>query len=194
MPLVPHDALDRTMDFRDFKRRSKPMPKKGVFDVAALTLVGVGADGIGVTEQKVDGKTVYKVNEITVRVVFDSNSWVASYVLDDWSVDDRNALRGHEQVHYMIGALSARDYLDDLDALRNVNYPKAKDATAAIEAVKKRYTTDMIQALQKTYDDHTHHDALSYPDEQAAWTKAIATAKSNGTNLRATLKAASLVL
>ena len=193
MPLLPREALDRTIDFRDFKRRSKPMPKKGVFDFAALTLVGIGADGIGVTEQKVDGKTVYKVNEITVRIVFDSNSWVASYVLDDWSIDNRNALRAHEQVHYMIGALSGRDYLDDLDALRNVNYKTAKEGKAAIDAVKQNYTKDMVQKLQDVYDHATKNDALDHPEEQAAWTEAIATAKSNGKNLRATLKAASLI-
>jgi hypothetical protein len=193
MPLLPREALDRTMDFRDFKSRSKPMPKKGTFDIAALTLVGIGADGIGVTEQKVDGKTVYKVNEITVRIVFDANSWVASYVIGEWSVDDRNALRAHEQVHYMIGALSGRDYMDDLDALRQTSYPKAKDATAAIDAVKKNYTKDMIQQLQNAYDAKTKNDALDHPDEQAAWTKAIEDAKSNGTNLRATLKKAGLI-
>lgn len=193
MPLLPHDALDRTMDFRDFTSRAKAMPKKGEFDIAALTLVGIGADGIGVTEQKADGKTVYKVNEITVRVVFDANSWVASYVIGEWSADDRNALRAHEQVHYMIGALSGRDYLDDLDALRNVNYKTAKEGKAAIDAVKQKYTMAVIQKLQVAYDLKTKNDALDHPDEQAAWTKAIADAKSNGTNLRVTLKAAGLI-
>jgi hypothetical protein len=128
-----------------------------------------------------------------VRIVFEANSWVASYVLDEWSADDRNALRAHEQVHYMIGALSGRDYLDDLDALRKVNYKTAKDATDAIDAVKAKYTRAMIQKLQDAYDVATKNDALDHPDEQAAWTAAIANAKSDGKNLRGVLKAANLI-
>src|SRR3546814_9737400 len=62
-----------------------------------------------------------------------SQMWVASFVFDDWSEAKRDALLGHEQIHYLVGALSARDYAKDFEAIAAKTYDSS---SAGIDDLK----------------------------------------------------------
>src|SRR3546814_16386926 len=113
--LAPANALTRVLEWKDFgtpRRMSAPGP--GEIKMAAQTAVGWVQNPTQLDVGPVKGSkpTVYKlVKAPTSTVQPDKSSmWVASFVFDDWSQATRDALLVHEQIHYLVVALSARDY------------------------------------------------------------------------------------
>ena len=108
MPLLPANALDRILTWNDFSRRTLPAPAPGVFATAAQTAVGLNLGPLRVVAIPGSAPRRFRINtEPSVTVNFDrARSWVAAFLFG-WSRAEQDALLGHEQTHYLIGALLA---------------------------------------------------------------------------------------
>lgn len=198
MPLAPANALTYQVVWSDFgEPRKMSAPGPGEFKVAALTAVGWTVDAPELDVKSVEGSkpTVYKlVQNPTATVQLNREQmWVASFVFDDWSKAKRDALLGHEQIHYLIGALSARDYANDFDAIKAKSYSSAKAGIKDIKAALDNNSEAKAQELQKAYDHQTKSDPTGFAAQQAKWTAAVTTAKTTGKRLRVCLKTAGLI-
>lgn len=198
MPLTPANALTYQVTWGDF---GKPVPMTapgpGEVKQAAKTAVSQTVDlgELHMAEVKGSKPPVYKLEqEPTANVKPDKESmWVASFVFDDWPAAKRDALLGHEQIHYLIGALSGRDYSNDFAAIKAKSYPSIKAGNDDIRVALARYTKEMVQELQDAYDKKTKHDPTGFKEEQAKWATAVLGAKTTGKPLRSTLKLAGLI-
>src|SRR3546814_17323678 len=93
--------------------------------------------------------------------------WVASFVFDDWSQAKRDALLGHEQIHYLVGALSARDYAKDFEAIAARTYASSSAGIDDIKAALARNSQANDQALQDASDDDNKHHPPGLKTAQA---------------------------
>src|SRR3546814_3858954 len=133
-------------------------PGPGEIKMAAQTAVGWVQNPTQLDVGPVKGSkpTVYKlVKAPTSTVQLDKSSmWVASFVFDDWSQAKRDALLGHEQIHYLVGALSARDYAKDFEAIAARTYDSSSAGIDDIKAALARNSEANAQALQRS-EEHT---------------------------------------
>src|SRR3546814_21095175 len=87
--------------------------------------------------------------EATSTVKLDNSAmWVASCGCDAWGVARREALLGHEQIQYQVGALSARDYAKDFEAITARTYDSSSAGLDALKAELARNSEATAQALQ----------------------------------------------
>jgi len=110
---------------------------------------------------------------LVVRVNFDTAgsykySWVAAM-----SAADRATLLTHEQGHYDIAALLAREYFFQMVALRANTYPSA-DAVNADKEAARLATIGRQQEIFDLYDAGTSHG--TDPSGQATWSGYVRTA------------------
>jgi hypothetical protein len=138
-------------------------------------------------EQKTRG---YKLNNVHVKVVVErSRMWVVA------NGKTKDLLK-HEQGHYDLVALLARDLYDELTGWNTAKPPKrfrkTTDLTTAVDG-RARAARRLIGQLDGTpravgiYDKKTNHglDAKA----QVGWDKALADARTNGTRMTAALAA-----
>lgn len=194
MPLAPANALTREMAWSDFRKEERSPPSMGEFVIAAQTAVGWIATPTNLNVKAVKGRkpAVYKLEkEPTATVQLDkAQMWVASFVFD-WSQAKQDALLGHEQIHYLIGALSARDYSNEFAAIGKKEYDSAQAGIDDISDALTRNSKAKAQELQDAYDDATGSNPASA--NQAKWATAVLAAKTGNKPLRATLIAAGLI-
>src|SRR3546814_16646998 len=128
--------------------------------MAAQTAVGWVQNPTKLSVKAVKGSkpAVYKlVKAPTATVQLNkSQMWVASFVFDDWSQVKRDALLAHEQIHYLIGALSARDYANDFTAIAAKEYDSASAGIADIQDTLARHRAATAPPLQDP--THTHQN------------------------------------
>lgn len=124
----------------------------------------------------VSGDYVLK-DDVTITITFDkTKSWVAQWVVDLPNTDKRKQfLLDHEQGHYNLTALLARDFFIDLMQLKGQTFPDRSSGQAAVTALHTQYDT-AVKKVDKKYDDETLHRAweqLSFgpPRKPAAQTK-----------------------
>src|SRR3546814_17483558 len=106
--------------------------------------------------------------------------WVASFVFDDWSQAKRDALLGHEQIHYLVGALSARDYAKDFEAIAARTYDSSSAGIDDIKAALARNSQPNAQALQAAYDADPQHNPPGVKTEQATGAAEVIGARTPG--------------
>lgn len=196
--LAPANALTRVLVWDDFgKPRKMSAPGPGEVKMAAQTAVGWVQNPTKLFVDPVKGSkpTVYKLAKPPTATVQlnKSKMWVASFVFDDWSQAKRDALLAHEQIHYLIGALSARDYASDFAAIAGRTYDTESAGKDDIRDALARNNEANAQALQDAYDDDTKHDPTGFKEEQAKWAAAVLGARTSGKRLRDCLKAAGLI-
>ena len=165
-------------DFGAGKNLPNPGPNTTVetaFTKAHAEVKGIFLDPVG---------KAYKLRDsIVVTVVFDSptadpddvsdaGSWVASWVYTKLQAY-QDSLLVHEQGHYDITALLARDYYNALIALKAKTYNSVADAKQDLEAAKK----SAAAASQPTIDRYDA-DTTKGTDagQQAKWNGYISTA------------------
>jgi hypothetical protein len=155
---------------QDFTEVSKP-PANSVRD-AFTSATGDPPKGIVFTSDA-NGKRVLKASKFSVTLTMSkANSWV---VTDKES----NSLLNHEQGHYNLTALSARDFLNDALALTaNTN----TELQAAYDALKLSCQSE-LSAMNKMYDDDpncgTNHGKDA--NKQTQWDLRIKNAMNNST-------------
>ena len=137
-----------------------------------------------------DGKK-YKMSQVpTITTRMHPDCWVADFVFD-FPQKEQDDLLAHEQLHYLIGVLAARDCSDAFDALKNKEYDKVKDAT---EEFNKLFASLDVKKIQRKYDKDTHSQPTKFPVKQKAWASAVDLVhKNKSKRLRPTLIAASLI-
>src|SRR3546814_1974909 len=95
--------------------------------------------------------------------------WVASFVFDDWSQAKRDALLGHEQIHYLVGSLSAREYAKDFEAIAARTYDSSSAGIDDIKAALARNSQANAQALQDAHEHDTKHNPTGSKTAQGKW-------------------------
>ena len=120
-----------------------------------------------------DPPSIVITDGIVVRVNFDpagsyKYSWVAS-----WPAGDRARLLTHEQGHYDLAALLAREYFFQVVALRANTYGSVDDLNADKEAARVA-TIGRQQEIFDFYDTGTSHGTDA--SGQATWSGYVTTA------------------
>lgn len=193
MPLTPANALTRVLRRDEYGPNDMPAPPPGTVQKSAATATELQPSGLA-TEYVPNSKPhAYKLSSVTVNVEFvTAESWFADYVAT-WPQANQDALLAHEQLHYLITALSGRDFVDDIEKLRARTYPSTDAAKVDIQAVVERYSKPKLKEIHDKYDADTHHDPVGFAAEQAKWKKTLEAARTFKTNLRDTLTKAAML-
>jgi hypothetical protein len=104
---------------------------------------------------QIPGAATFKLrDDVTFAVVFDkTKSWK---VIDHLTTNGKDLLLDHEQGHYDITALTARDCFIDVMQLKQRAFDSAPSGTQEVQGVIARYR-QKLAALQKKYDWDTNH-------------------------------------
>ena len=170
--------LIHAVAWSEYQRHHSPAPGAGVFAIGAQTAMGMSQNNIITKVEQIPGSSpaAFRVqDEMEVTISFNArNSWV-----EDWVFSQRpqfqTDLLNHEQGHYNLVALLARDCFIELMQLKSQQFRTRHAAQAAIAAIWRRYSAK-AQPVQDLYDDtqQTHHGANSGP--QNRWDGFIRTA------------------
>lgn len=163
-------GVDRQLTWADFTRKNEAAPPAGVHRMAAETFSGIDFHRPGTRTSLGGPNTVFFPDSFTVTVQFDpAKSSVKSWVfnLDPAAQDD---LLKHEQGHYSITALLARDLFEDLMVVQATFFPSAAAALSAFNKVKAS-TFDKLNGVQNLYDRETNHGENA--DQQGQWLNLI---------------------
>lgn len=188
MPLMPANATTKTLVWSDFKTENADEPDAGTSTNAAYTEVSYVVGALGYTYTS--GKYRWTADP-TVTVALGGGSWVASFVAKRPPAQS-NALLKHEQGHYMLTALFARDYYNELKALGTQGFDEEKAAKAAQAAIKARYTSTIVKSFHAAYDKQVTNP-VSDAAVQTKWDTAIDAAKTGNKPIKDCLVAASLI-
>ncbi|MGE5171703.1 MAG: hypothetical protein ACM3JC_15175 [Rudaea sp.] len=163
-------GLRRTLTWNDFTRKddvSRPQPG----DVAMVAQTRAVFAVQGLSSGPVDGSrpTAYKLADrvkVVVRLKRDE-CWVAAWVVaGSTSGPERQRLLKHEQGHYDIVALLARDMLAEITAVAKNLYASAQEPIDDANAVMARYDP-YYDSVQELYDEKTNHGDVR--NEQQRW-------------------------
>jgi hypothetical protein len=95
------------------------------------------------------------MDEVTVTVVFDgASSWRVP--MDQWPAQIQRELLEHEQGHYDITALIARDLFIQYMKLKNSVYDNQNDGARDYRSCGQIFAANLTKA-QDAYDDETGH-------------------------------------
>ncbi len=153
-------GLIKHLEWSDFQRQHSSAPGPGQFAIGAETHAGITQNNITSKVESIPGSnpTRYRVkDDITITVTFGADSWVEDWVMArDQAFKDN--MRNHEQGHYNIVALLARDTFIELMQLKTQTFNTNMDAQRAIARVWTEGTAK-AQAIQDLYDevDQSHH-------------------------------------
>lgn len=170
-------GLINNLTWPNFQRQHSPAPGAGQFAIAAETHANLSQNNITTKVEQVPGSSParYRVkDDIVITVSFGSDSWV-----EDWAMARdatfKDNLLNHEQGHYNIAALVARDLFIDLMQLKSQTFASNMDCQRAIANI---WTTQAgkAQAIQDLYDEpnQAHHGANA--TGQSRWDGFIHTA------------------
>lgn len=165
-------GVGRKLTWDDFPESEPPDDAKH-FD--AGTAVAVAVSGFGPnTLFAGSGRPAYYVPDaIIVQVTLGPSSFKSPRVAK-MSARGRASLLAHEQGHYDIHALMARDHFYELVTMAGRYYDNQADITSRLRGLKATYT-DRISEIQTLYDTDTEHNLDG--DEQAIWLRALRRAK-----------------
>ncbi|MEI2767211.1 MAG: hypothetical protein V9E86_01605 [Nitrosomonas sp.] len=190
MPLMPVNALNRILTWGDFTQKNLPAPAPGTSITAAETQVNISSTGIRFIPVPGSAPRQFRLDqEPTVTVNFLKRSWVANFVFT-WSQADQSALLDHEQTHYLIAALSARDFFNELLAIRKRDYSSSQAGIADVKAAQKLLIN---QDIQDKYDQDTKHLPTVNVMVQQVWSQNVQATLRFNQPLRAQLKRATLI-
>lgn len=170
-------GLFNTLSWANFQRQHSPAPGPGEFAIAAETHANLSHNQITSKVEQVPGTTParYRVkDDIVITVSFGRDSWV-----EDWAMGRDQAFKdnllNHEQGHYNIAALTARDLFIELMQLKSQTFSSNMDCQRAIANIWTT-TGGKAQAIQDLYDEENqaHHGAN--PAGQGRWDGFINTA------------------
>ncbi len=137
-------GLFKTLTWADFKG---PAPQSRF---SALTACDFTVSNL--TFQNV-GRKVQRVDQLIVTVVFDDKkSWKVP--MSNWSLQQQQDLLDHEQGHYNLTALFARDFFITIMASKNKLYNDRAEGVKEVEDWKRIYKANERMA-QVQYDDDT---------------------------------------
>jgi hypothetical protein len=144
-------GLFRTLAWSDYPERQEAPPGPGQTSVAAFT---DAMHALSARPEFVPGtKKIRLADTVTCTISLDqTTSFKKSWVMTTMPQADRDALLSHEQGHYDIHALLARDFFLQIMQLKLKTYTSALDLNSDINAAQQA-TVDKSQAVEKKYDD-----------------------------------------
>jgi hypothetical protein len=147
-------------------RKDAP-PKPGQVKTAAFTKAVPSF--IGVNFNPVPGATPPRLklaDTVTVTVTLDSSSFVNDWVFSVMDKAFQDSLLHHEQHHYDIGALLARDFFIDVMQLKSKTFASAAAASSDFNAIKAA-TIDKQRKVEDLYDADTQSGRIAA--QQTIW-------------------------
>ena len=174
-------GLMRQLTWADFAMRQGSEPPAGTPATAAFTDPGSTVSPIAFSPVK-DGPrgSIELKDNLQVSVFMKPTSFKMSW-LADRSTGFQTDLLNHEQGHYTILALLARDYFVDMMLLKGKIFATDKEATDAVEAIRKG-SLAKNKAIQALYDHDVHPEqaqGLSRGPKQQEWDKIFRAAFTN---------------
>jgi hypothetical protein len=164
------NGLERQLTWRDYSTRHGAAPGPNQVRTGAQTGSGLRATGIHFAQPR-RGGNFELVDNITVSITFDAHqSWMMDWVLtqpDPFATD----LLNHEQGHYTITALIARDFFTDVMLLKDETFATANAGNNAVAKIKNS-TVNKLRAVQDLYDAEVHPEqdsGMSRGPKQKAW-------------------------
>lgn len=194
MPLLPSNALTRVLTFPEFSRRNAPAPRPGQVVTGAFTSVNYVRAGTRLIPVPGAAPRRFKfASEPTVTVTFNrAQSFVETFVFS-WPQSDQVSLLGHEQIHYLITAIVARDYFNELLAVTQCDFQTTAAAQADMTAVDRRFATPTTQAIHDKYDLDTKSKPVQNVMVQTIWAATVTGSLRFNQPLRAFLRSAGLI-
>jgi hypothetical protein len=192
---LPADASFRRLTFNDFLPVARQPPAPGTTQVAAQTRVGhrLQPNRISFERRKfLKGRVFGMKEDLNVVVVLESRRpamFVASWVFQR-PQQFQNDLLNHEQGHYEIGMLNAKDFFFELERIQGSGFASAREGIAAVRNLET--TLGSAQAIHDKYDLDTS-SGLN-PTMQARWDAALNAARVtfSSPSLRVALRSAGL--
>lgn len=162
-------GLFKTLTWQDFKG---PQPTSNPNNMFAATSSGFSVSGA--STQMVD--SVWRLADtLNVTITMDSmKSWALPSV-KTMPKADQDALLKHEQGHYNVVALLARDMFIELMQLKGASMASSADVAKEVQAIHTRYG-NLAQPLQDLYDSKTETDHGRDKAKQTKWEGYITTA------------------
>jgi hypothetical protein len=154
---------DKTLTWADFGTpQPKPKPAPGSTAVAAHTEVVYPI----VYGWASSGKSFSLADNVTVSIRLDpGKSWVADWVFKEAKQFQDDLLK-HEQGHYDIGALLARDMFIEIMALKGQTFGSKALLDAAVNAVVNKHRS---QKVHDKYDEKAESNHGLNAIQQKAW-------------------------
>jgi hypothetical protein len=195
---LPANATFRRLTFGDFVTVKRTPPAAGTTAIAAQTKVGhqVRPNHLNFDRSKFlkgGKKGVFTMRE-DPNVVVVLQSGQPSMFVADWVFTRpqqfQDDLLNHEQGHYEIGMLNAKDFFFELQRIQATPFASASDGKAAV--INLQATLGSAQAIHDKYDADTS-SGLN-PKRQALWDAALSAARITfvAPSLRVALKNAAL--
>jgi hypothetical protein len=171
------NGLERQLTWKDYPRKRGTAPGPNQVRTGAYTYSGVSPISVHFTKR---GGHFELVDNVTVSITFNAHrSWMMDWVLtepDPFASD----LLNHEQGHYTITALIARDYFVDVMLLQDQTFATDHDGHNAERKIRKT-TLDKMSTVQNLYDSEVHPEqgrGVSRGPIQQAWDGFFETAAS----------------
>jgi hypothetical protein len=191
---LPANATFRQLTYADFMTVQRQPPAPGTTQVAAQTRVGhqLQPNNFHFDRSHLKGGLFSMREDPNVTVVLQAGTpamFVASWVFQRPQTF-QNELLNHEQGHYEIGMLNAKDIFFALQNIQGSGFATAADGVAALRNMDA--TIGSAQAIHNKYDQDTN-SGLNLT-RQAVWDAAFAAARVTFTapSLRVALRAAGL--
>ena len=175
---LPADATFRRLTFADFQTVPRQPPAPGTTQVAARTQLGHQLQPNifhFARSQFLPGGVFTMREDPNVLLVLRTGQpgmFVASWVFQRPQIF-QTSLLNHEQGHYEIGMLNAKDFFFELQRIQASAFPSAALGVAAMRNLQA--TLGSAQAIHNKYDRDTS-SGLNAP-RQAAWDAALSTAR-----------------
>jgi hypothetical protein len=164
------EGLHRTLTWADFPTVQRNPPGAGGHASGAFTHTSYRLTPY-LFRPEAGAQRFALVDNVVVTIDFTrARSWVANWVATrppPFSAD----LLNHEQGHYAITALCARDFFVDLMCLKPTVFDTASAGLNAVADIKRR-TLDRIPSIQASYDREVHPEqngGVSRGPIQLAW-------------------------
>lgn len=161
--------LLRTLTWQDFPVRQTAPPPSGQRAPAARTTARFGYTHPSFNPVPGTSPPVFGMTDNVVMTIefVRSESWVASWV-SGRSVQFQNDLLRHEQGHYWVTALIARDLFIDVMQLKALTFSTVQAGVAALNTADQTYA-GRIKAINTIYDRQNEADNGLNSTGQARW-------------------------
>jgi len=163
----------RILSLNDFQGTAPDDPGVGI---KAEAHPDIRPDGVSSEHFEENGETFYRLKDtFTIEVTFDrSASWVIPAVHND-SASEQARLLNHEQGHYDLTALIARDFFVEVMKLKEAKMSTSDEVLNSVVALHGNLG-QQAQPLQNLYDNHLQTDHGRHQQKQNDWDGYIQTA------------------
>ncbi len=165
-------GLFKTLAWTDFKGAQ---PTSNPHNMAAASMPGISVAGASTVSIGTGASMSWQLADtITVAVTWDLKSWALPSVASMPKADQDELLK-HEQGHYNLVALLARDMFIEMMQLKGARLSSSLLVAQEVQAIHTRYA-NLSQPLQDLYDSKSETDHGKNKPKQSAWEGYINTA------------------